>query len=283
MSVMATPPSPEPRPGLLAQAVRMATLGWSGTPRGRRALRRGLRGLLRAPLRLRARTLAPHAVTSALVIAPHPDDEAFGCGGTVALLARAGAALHVAFVTDGSASHPNHPDIDPFSVATLRRKEARLAAEILGVDSDCLWFLDESDGTLSALETRQIRRSAAKLAGLLARTTPEAVLLPCRLDGSSEHEASFTLVSQAMRESGISPRLLEFPVWSWWNPLRLVPPLLTCRRVWRLDVSEVLTIKERAIAAYASQTAPLAPETTAALPDGFASFFLGQEEFLFER
>ena len=232
---------------------------------------------------MRCRALSARAVSSALVVAPHPDDETFGCGGTVAHLVRSGAMVHIAFVTDGSASHPNHPEVDPFSVATLRRKEARLASEILGVDGTRLWFLDESDGTLSDLEAGRAHRTAAKLAGLLARITPEAVLLPCRVDGSSEHDASFELVAHALRETGISPRLLEFPVWSWWNPLLLVPILLTYRRVWRLDLREVLAIKERAIAAYASQTTPLPPETAAALPAGFASCFLGPEEFLFER
>jgi LmbE family N-acetylglucosaminyl deacetylase len=232
---------------------------------------------------MRCQALPARAVSSALVIAPHPDDETFGCGGTVAHLVRAGATVDIAFVTDGSASHPNHPEVDPFSLATLRRKEARLATEILGVDGSRLWFLDESDGKLSDLETGRAHRTAAKLAGLLTRITPEAVLHPCRIDGSSEHDASFELVSHALRETGVSPRLLEFPVWSWWNPLRLLPPLLTYRRVWRLDLRAVIAIKERAIAAYASQTTPLSPETTAALPPGFASFFLGPEEFLFER
>lgn len=232
---------------------------------------------------MRGRALPSRAVSSVLVIAPHPDDETFGCGGTVAHLVRSGATVHIAFVTDGSASHPNHPEVDPFSLATLRRKEARLAAEILGVDGGRLWFLDESDGTLSDFQAGRARRTAAKLAGLLARITPQAVLLPCQVDGSSEHDASFELVAHALRETGISPRLLEFPVWSWWNPLRLVPTLLTYRRVWRLDLREVIAIKERAIAAYSSQTAPLPPDTTAALPPGFAAFFLGKEEFLFER
>ena len=232
---------------------------------------------------MRGRALPPRSVASALVIAPHPDDETFGCGGTVAHLVRTGAIVHVAFVTDGSASHPNHPEVDPFSLATLRRKEARQATEILGVDASRLWFLDESDGTLSGLEAAKARRTAAKLAGLLSRITPDAVLLPCRVDGSSEHDASFELVSHALREAGLSPRLLEFPVWSWWNPLRLVPTLLTYRRVWRLDLKEFIAIKERAIAAYASQTRPLPPETSAALPHGFAGFFLSDEEFLFER
>lgn len=44
-----------------------------------------------------------------LVIAPHPDDEVLGVGGTMARLSDAGAEVHVAIVTTGRApvSPPN--------------------------------------------------------------------------------------------------------------------------------------------------------------------------------
>ena len=38
-----------------------------------------------------------------LVLAPHPDDEVLGVGGTMARLAEAGAEVHVAIVTTGRA------------------------------------------------------------------------------------------------------------------------------------------------------------------------------------
>jgi LmbE family N-acetylglucosaminyl deacetylase len=36
-----------------------------------------------------------------LVLAPHPDDEVFGCGGCASLYARAGAVVHPYVLTDG--------------------------------------------------------------------------------------------------------------------------------------------------------------------------------------
>ncbi|HQQ79461.1 MAG TPA: PIG-L family deacetylase, partial [Thermoanaerobaculia bacterium] len=39
-----------------------------------------------------------------LVLAPHPDDEVFGCGGALADLASRGATIDVLLVTDGAAS-----------------------------------------------------------------------------------------------------------------------------------------------------------------------------------
>ena len=40
------------------------------------------------------------------MVAAHPDDEVLGVGGTMAILAAAGARLRLIAVTDGEASHP---------------------------------------------------------------------------------------------------------------------------------------------------------------------------------
>ena len=48
----------------------------------------------------------PLAWPSVAVVAAHPDDEVLGVGGTMAMLAAAGARLRLIAVTDGEASHP---------------------------------------------------------------------------------------------------------------------------------------------------------------------------------
>ncbi|WP_262895303.1 PIG-L family deacetylase [Hymenobacter lapidiphilus] len=49
-----------------------------------------------------AATLGP-----TVVIAPHPDDESLGCGGLLALLARANVPVWCVLMSDGTMSHPN--------------------------------------------------------------------------------------------------------------------------------------------------------------------------------
>ena len=65
-------------------------------------------------------------VRRALVIAPHPDDEILGCGGTIARLCAAGVEVHVAIVTRGKPPR--------FDAAHVRRveEEARAAHDFLG-------------------------------------------------------------------------------------------------------------------------------------------------------
>jgi LmbE family N-acetylglucosaminyl deacetylase len=63
-----------------------------------------------------------------LVIAAHPDDEVLGAGATIARLAREGAEVHVAIVTEGcSAQYPGRPDL-----ILVKQTQARSALDILG-------------------------------------------------------------------------------------------------------------------------------------------------------
>ncbi len=261
----------------------MLTLGWAGTKRGKLRLRRAACRLAELALVVRSRRLDCTGLRTVLIVAPHPDDEAFGCGGTLALLAGGAPLVRILFVTDGRASHPGHPSVAPEALADMRRGEALLSAQKLGIDLNRVGFINMPDGSLCHLAEDRRREVAREIAGRLASECPDAIFLPGRSDGSSEHEAAFALVQKAAELAGVSPRMLEFPVWSWWNPLRLAPLLLGPQRIWRVDVRPALRAKADAVACYASQTRPLPPDTDPALPEGFALMFLRRYEFFFEH
>src|SRR4030095_14205853 len=66
---------------------------------------------------------------SALVLAPHYDDEVLGCGGVLAQLASAGAAVRVLFLTDGGGGE-EVPDGEAYR--RRRREEGSRVCELLG-------------------------------------------------------------------------------------------------------------------------------------------------------
>ncbi len=91
-----------------------------------------------------------------VVLAPHMDDEVFGCGGTMALAADAGARVTFVYVMDGSKGYPGARLAGPSDagaaaaeaeLVSRRKGEAHHAAAVLGVSD--LVFLDRPDGVLA--------------------------------------------------------------------------------------------------------------------------------------
>jgi len=75
-----------------------------------------------------------------LLVFPHPDDESFGPGGTIARYAREGAAVHYACATRGEAGSVTSGLLKPFErlpadqrIGALREAELRCAADKLGL------------------------------------------------------------------------------------------------------------------------------------------------------
>jgi LmbE family N-acetylglucosaminyl deacetylase len=81
-----------------------------------------------------------------LVITAHPDDADVHAGGTLARWADEGHEIHSAILTRGEKGHAD-PRMTTETVAALREREQRAAAEILGVGR--LSFLGYGDGDLA--------------------------------------------------------------------------------------------------------------------------------------
>ncbi|HOC93522.1 MAG TPA: PIG-L family deacetylase [bacterium] len=96
-----------------------------------------------------------------LVVAAHPDDADFYCGGAVAFWISKGATVHYVICTDGAIG-ADSADVVPAELAALRKKEQSDANAALGV-RQTVW-LDYPDFSLPAGEqlrkdiARQIRR-----------------------------------------------------------------------------------------------------------------------------
>lgn len=186
---------------------------------------------------LQARAWAGEGVTRGLpsfgrvlVLAPHPDDESIACGGTVALLADAGARVVLVVASDGEATLGS--SLPPEGIAAARRAEARRAAEVLGIAD--VRFLREPDLGLSG----RVEQLARAVGGLVEELRPELVLLPWFLDGTSDHRALALALARARPGD-------EVEVWGGevWAPLpanRLV------------DVSTVMDRKRSALACHAT-------------------------------
>src|SRR3954469_17869880 len=110
-----------------------------------------------------------------VVIAPHPDDEAIGCGGTILLHSKdRGDRVCCVFLTSGELGLKNLATED---ACRIREAEATEAAKILNIAR--VEFLRQPDWYLG----EHIKPAAAKLQPILAQETPSIVYLPHEGEG----------------------------------------------------------------------------------------------------
>jgi LmbE family N-acetylglucosaminyl deacetylase len=216
-----------------------------------------------------------------VVFAPHQDDETLGCGGVIARKRNEGLPVDVVFITDGSASHPGHPAFTPADIGRLRRREALAALAILGVETPAIHFLDEPDGTLNHIDASRRAALVHRIAALLLRLRPDEIFLPCSPDGSSEHDAAFGFVMEAIQAARLRSAVWQYPVWSWWNPRLLLERIIATDGRCRVPTEDYQLIKTRALACYRSQTHPLPPQTESTLPADLLGIFNSEVEYFF--
>ncbi len=206
---------------------------------------------------------------TALLLAPHADDESLGCGGFIAEACARGQPPHVLVLTDGAGSHQNSRLFPPARLRALRQQEARDAVAILGLPPHRIGFLDLPDTaapTSGAVFDNAVRTIAAQCDGC------GLLLAPWRWDPHCDHEAAHLMAAAAACLAGV--RHLAYPVWGWTLPddADLPGP---APAGWRLRMDRHLPAKRRAIAAHASQYSDLISDDPAGfrLPAGLLAMF----------
>lgn len=114
----------------------------------------------------------------------HPDDEAFGPGGTLAHLALTND-VYLITATGGEAGK-NSLSSSSNSLATIRKKELLASSKILGLKK--VFFLGFEDGTLS---NNTYHKVASKLEVLLKKLKPSTIITyePRGVSGHIDHIA----------------------------------------------------------------------------------------------
>lgn len=190
-------------------------------------------------------------VDALVVLAAHPDDETLGAGALLHRLAAAGVPVTVVVATDGEASHPGSATA-PEVLRRERRQEVVAAVGALAPAARVV-LLGLPDGGL--------REHRTALAGGLAAAldlTPGARPLLCapwRGDGHRDHRVAGEVATDLAGRRGL--RLVAYPVWLWhWgDPAADDAPWADLRGL--RVTADGAAARDAALAAYASQTAPL--------------------------
>ncbi|MEB3291959.1 MAG: PIG-L family deacetylase [Synechococcales bacterium] len=225
-----------------------------------------------------------------VVVAPHPDDEVFGCGGLIALKRSQGIPVNVIFLTDGGASHSGLVEMERQTLVTTRHREALNALSILGVGAEQVHFLNYPDGELANLPAEQTQAAIAQLQQRLQACQPGAVYVTHAGDRSSDHEVAYRWVKQTIDswhsepETRPQPLLYEYPIWILWDGIvGLNFPVQVLQGAYRQSIASVQRQKQTAIAQYQSQCSPVAKGQRPVLPPGFTDRFQSDHEIFFKR
>jgi N-acetylglucosamine malate deacetylase 1 len=185
----------------------------------------------------------PLAARCVLVIAPHPDDEVLGAGGTIARLTDAGTEVVVAILTKGA------PPLFAEKGAAQVRREARAAHERLGVARTV--FLDQPAARLDQVPHHQLNRAVD---GLLREVSPDLLLLPFAGDIHLDHQLTTlsAMVAARPHSADFPSRILCYETMSEtnWNAPFMTPSFVPNVFV---DISAQLERKLEAMRLYGSQ------------------------------
>lgn len=185
-----------------------------------------------------------HSTDSLLVIAPHPDDECIATGGAIQNALKAGAKVHIVYLTYGDNYElaywalkrlPALTSAEFRALGELRHAEAVKGAASLGLTPDCLTFLGYPDsGTLRIWETTwqpggsrlhvatdarsvpypdalspgspyNAAAVTADLEKVVQAFHPTVVLFPSPLDLNPDHQAAYLFVTAALHDLDMHP------------------------------------------------------------------------------
>jgi len=123
-----------------------------------------------------------------LVIAPHPDDEVLGCGGTIARHSTGGDEVYLCVVT--KAYTPDWPEGE----IEERKQEVYKVNEILGIKET--YFLDLPTVKLDTVPQKELNDAIAQVVNAIQ---PEVIYVPHKGDANKDHRLVFDAAMIATR------------------------------------------------------------------------------------
>jgi LmbE family N-acetylglucosaminyl deacetylase len=179
-----------------------------------------------------------------MVFCAHPDDEALGAGGTLALYSRQGIEVVVVLFTDGESSHPWEK---PEHVTKTRRAEVRDAGDAIGISK--IIHLGLRDGKLTDDIKKPIVREL--LLGALKQYKPQKVFTHARQDmlypdHVAVHKVTLAAIDEYNKTAEQPTEVYTFNVWGFALIDRNDPQLT-------VDISSTFDNKRKALLAFKSQ------------------------------
>ncbi len=169
-----------------------------------------------------------------LILAPHPDDDCFGLGGTMAKIAQNSGTTTVAYFCDGSGGVESGAGNFDKNLIEIRKKEAKISGEILRVKEQV--FFGYHDGSLASSMA-----STKALSDLIKRVQPDIIFVPSFLDNHPDHRVVNEILINALTNIDAGLEIWAYEIWT---------PLQANRIVM---INSELEVKGKSMQAHVSQ------------------------------
>jgi LmbE family N-acetylglucosaminyl deacetylase len=217
-----------------------------------------------------------------IVFAPHPDDETFGCGGTIAKRIGEGYDVLVVVMTDGRNAFLKvlgiASDPMPQELKEIRKEEVTRATKILGVPEENLLFLDFEDGTLERNEDEAKR----KVIKILRDNVPVEVYFTCEKDVNIDHRVTSRIVTDSIKELGLDTAKYQYSIV---RKYARVDPVMDNllnifkRNMVHVDVTKFLPLKEAALREFKSEITVISNRQQKPIMEHIEKFLKDKETF----
>ena len=137
-----------------------------------------------------------------LVVCPHPDDDAVGCGGTILKLLDAGKKVRVIYLSIQEGNFTRK----------ARLEEIHRALDRMGVTDH---MLREDDFPSAREATDIVVRELGK--------RYDGVFIPSPFENHDHHLRTFQACAEALRRTGTGPDIIMYEVWGTLMPNLVVP------------------------------------------------------------
>lgn len=215
---------------------------------------------------------------SILILAPHPDDETFGCAGLIQRALNEKKDVKILILTKGEGAY-NENLISETELTESRRVLSLNAINHLGLEPKDIEYKEWGDGHIK--DSYQLE----ELSQAINAYNPDAIFTPHLLEGWSDHIATTEITAKLLKDLNRTKqiKLFQYCVWVWYSmPYTKLP-----RMGWRQSFVLSMNKKEhgnkiRAIREYTIPLTSFGKPFSGVLPKLFIKANSWKKELYFE-
>jgi LmbE family N-acetylglucosaminyl deacetylase len=159
-----------------------------------------------------------------IVFAPHPDDEIYGCGGSILKWIDESHEVHLIYISDNSAiinwakkrgtfiETEENKNLTEEDLSVIGLQEAKEAAKFLGIPKERVHLFEFPDSRVKAYINKGV-----EIAKTIVKNADRFVI-PSANNEHPDHQATYDIAVKVAQELNL--KNLEFYVYALYNPLR---------------------------------------------------------------